>query len=744
MEPERLLAKSRKGKTGQPPTIAWHTKCVLDCADHILGLRCGDAIAAMGLPQSAAAVLERIVRFAAWLHDIGKCASTFQEALEENIGQPFRHEVISWYITTQVLDGFLANYVPDKTERWMIAACVAGHHRKYDIRDGLINDYLGECELYLQHGDFCTWIKLIPTDQAIGELPAFGNRNLSSKCLYNAILKTAIDFDDQLFPVLDDERRKTISLAKSFLMASDISASALSEHSIGFDWIDKKLGTRAGSDALKAFLEKKLEGNPLREFQEQVAQSQVPWTFLKAGCGTGKTVAACEWAIRNHSDRQLWLTYPTTGTATQGFKDYVMGAQLESSLLHSRALWDLEELGKKIEKDSSGLEEGTNTKEEEDANDLPERGIALRGWGADTVVATVDTVLGIVQNHKTGHYAYPGILKGALVFDEIHAYDRCLFASLLRFLETHPNIPCLLMTASLQEGREQALKELHYKLFQNELITIGGPEDLETMPRYIHSKDDPWTAVEQCRQDGGKVLWVSNTVDRCIEVGREAVKNRMAPLFYHSRYKYSDRVKRHKDIMDAFKNKDDGFVFASTTQVAEMSLDISADLLITDIASIPAMIQRLGRLNRRTDSVTPPRPLPFVAYKQPMHQPYTQEAIERAEEWLGRLPDEISQRDLADCWLPETEEQNSVHSNWLDEPLWTRKSSLREASPSISVVLESDLECIIKKGGKPISYYQIDMPPRKTAGMGTFKGRLVATDKHIRYNDLEGASWLKQ
>ena len=31
--------------------------------------------------------------------------------------------------------------------------------------------------------------------------------------------------------------------------------------------------------------------------------------------------------------------------------------------------------------------------------------------------------------------------------------------------------------------------------------------------------------------------------------------------------------------------------FAATTQVAEMSLDLSADLLVTDLAPIPALIQ---------------------------------------------------------------------------------------------------------------------------------------------------------
>ncbi len=48
---------------------------------------------------------------------------------------------------------------------------------------------------------------------------------------------------------------------------------------------------------------------------------------------------------------------------------------------------------------------------------------------------------------------------------------------------------------------------------------------------------------------------------------------------------------------------------AVTTQVAEMSLDISADLLVTDLAPVPALIQRLGRLNRRARAGDATRPV---------------------------------------------------------------------------------------------------------------------------------------
>ena len=106
----------------------------------------------------------------------------------------------------------------------------------------------------------------------------------------------------------------------------------------------------------------------------------------------------------------------------------------------------------------------------------------------------------------------------------------------------------------------------------------------------------PWDQIHQAIGEGGKVLWVSNTVKRCIEHARQASALDIAPVIVsHSRYRYVDRVQRHGEIIDAFQSN--GPVLATTTQVCEVSLDISADLLITDLAPVPALIQRLGRLN---------------------------------------------------------------------------------------------------------------------------------------------------
>ena len=87
-------------------------------------------------------------------------------------------------------------------------------------------------------------------------------------------------------------------------------------------------------------------------------------------------------------------------------------------------------------------------------------------------------------------------------------------------------------------------------------------------------------------------LIILNTVDRAVQVYdflREELGNRKVYLI-HSRFTYDDRRAREEDITNAR--------ILVSTQVSEVSLDISYGNLITELAPIPSLIQRFGRVNR--------------------------------------------------------------------------------------------------------------------------------------------------
>src|SRR5581483_4686256 len=88
-------------------------------------------------------------------------------------------------------------------------------------------------------------------------------------------------------------------------------------------WIAGAFDRKPTGEQLARVVSVKLGGQPLREFQRQIGGSTAPVTYVRAGCGSGKTAAAYHWAATQYPGRRLYFCYPTTGTATEGFRDYL-------------------------------------------------------------------------------------------------------------------------------------------------------------------------------------------------------------------------------------------------------------------------------------------------------------------------------------------------------------------------------------------------------------------------------------
>lgn len=216
----------------------------------------------------------------------------------------------------------------------------------------------------------------------------------------------------------------------------------------------------------------------MRPFREVLGKTTARAVLAQAGCGSGKTLGAYVWAAQRVPGKRLFFSYPTTGTATEDFRDYLIDPTLNAQLVHGRAAVDLELLG-----------------------------VDDEGEQLDPLAA-----LGLMQNQRRGLYAWPAFVDAAFVFDEIHIYDERLFSSLLRFLLNCRGVPCLLMTASLLQARVDGLTEALRSIGES-LETVPGPMDLETLPRYRRiMSNDPWGVVEQRAKHNDKILWVANTV----------------------------------------------------------------------------------------------------------------------------------------------------------------------------------------------------------------------------------------
>jgi CRISPR-associated endonuclease/helicase Cas3 len=213
-------------------------------------------------------------------------------------------------------------------------------------------------------------------------------------------------------------------------------------------------------------------------------------------------------------------------------------------------------------------------------------------------------------------------------------------------------------------------------------------------------------------------------------------------------------VRRHAEVVNAFKpEKNPGSALACCSQVAELSLDLKGcTLLISDLAPVPALIQRLGRLNRDAKDGAPTRPILVItgdtkSFPLESNLPYTPADLAAALGWLSKLPDnDISQRALAETWehFDVDGRPEFVSSAWIDGGPSTTVLELREASPGITVLMADDAPDV-RAGRKKVARVALPMPPvpkqLKWREWAEEKGIRVAPKGTISYDPKRGAEW---
>lgn len=712
----RILAK-RSANPDAPElreTLPGHLDDVVSAAEAILRHSAPMFRETFRLDDAGLASLAGAVPRAAFLHDLGKANDHFQAMMRGGReGQAIRHEQLSGWL------GVPGNPVGD----WLFAGCdptirnaallaVIGHHLKPDATPA---GPLGRpIRLHLSHADVRSACAAFAARHAFRAPDDFRDQEFDP--LENdrppELIRWSVRDGLPWFRALDPSGRLFVAILKGVLFAADAAGSAVPVR--GSDpakWCADTLSRIACADELEDVARRRLNGRSPRPFQARVAATDAGIAFVKAGCGSGKTVAAYLWAARRAAGRKVWVCYPTTGTATEGFHDYVIPSELgsDAALLHSRAECDLERI---------------LTDDDERRDDDGLRIASLAAWDAPLAVVTVDRVLGLLHNARAPLYSFPALAAGAFVFDEIHQYDERLFRGLLRFLEVFHGAPTLLMTASLPLARREALEGLARDTGRS-FETIGGPPDLESRPRYRFLPEigaDPWPHVTETLGAGG-----------------------------HSRYRYADRLDRHSDVLEAFRTP--GPALALTTQVCEVSLDLSADLLVTDLAPIPALIQRLGRLHRNPapGEENLAKPALFLVPGTPL--PYEAARLDAARTWIGTLgTGALSQRDLAAAFerFDERMDLARLESVWIDG-FRTDQTPPRDSEGSVTVIRSEDRAACRSASGrllmKEIVRHSIPMTVhqvlKEITGWERLGGAVVAPSGRIVYDSRWGAEWRK-
>ena len=136
-----------------------------------------------------------------------------------------------------------------------------------------------------------------------------------------------------------------------------------------------------------------------------------------------------------------------------------------------------------------------------------------RVLGRRAFSATVDQFLAFLQYGYGSVCMLPVLADSVVVIDEVHSFDRNMFASLKEFLKRF-DVPVLCMTATLPNDRRNALvSECGLKEYADK---PGKLKETSEAPRYRSAADNGSEARPNppALADGRRVLWVVNQVKR--------------------------------------------------------------------------------------------------------------------------------------------------------------------------------------------------------------------------------------
>lgn len=250
----------------------------------------------------------------------------------------------------------------------------------------------------------------------------------------------------------------------------------------------------------------------------------------------------------------------------------------------------------------------------------------------DFVVGTVDQFLLVALKQKHLALKHLGFSKKIVVIDEVHAYDAYMNQYLYRALRWMGayNVPVIILSATLPAKTRAELIENYLRGSGKKWREIAKPEGWETAHAYplitysdgmeiklfSDIKAEKHSVVDAIRlneedlidtlsdqlTDGGIAGVIVNTVKRAQEIAKKCCSYFGDDLveLLHSSFIATHRVKKEKNLLCTIGKgaKRPNKKIIVGTQVMEQSLDIDFDLLISDLAPMDLLIQRIGRLHR--------------------------------------------------------------------------------------------------------------------------------------------------
>ena len=347
--------------------------------------------------------------------------------------------------------------------------------------------------------------------------------------------------------------------------------------------------------------------------------------LIEAPMGEGKTEAgiyAATQMAKYWGKDGLYVALPTAATANQ-MVGRVQGMlslhDLSQSvrLLHSMAWLEVSE------------ETAVNSQDEHDeiASWLAP---IKRGLLGQYAVGTVDQAMLAATNVRYGVLRLLGLSDKVLIIDEIHSYDAYMSEIIVRLLEwcRELQIPVVLLSATLPPAlKEKLLAPYTSQPLSGDypLITMigkGGAVCEHVIPATSHrlsvgiqqspilnNPDKIADAAVKEVENGGCLCVLMNTVKEAQAVYQAIEKLYSGDLLlFHAQFPAGQRAEIEQECIRRYgkeKAQRPKQSILVATQVVEQSLDVDFDAMITAVAPIDLLLQRMGRVFRHADT---PRP----------------------------------------------------------------------------------------------------------------------------------------
>lgn len=400
--------------------------------------------------------------------------------------------------------------------------------------------------------------------------------------------------------------------------------------------LDRQLGQMLAAD--KSVIPRALQSQGI----ELLQASQGPALLLvEAPMGEGKTELAFMAHLhlqRTNGHRGFYLALPTQATgnalfarARQFMDAFAHGSAPDLQLIHGGAArHEMMAALKDVWGDDGKQSEGVEAARWFSRRKRP----LIAPYG----VGTIDQALFSVLNVKHHFVRLWGLANRVVVLDEVHAYDTYtegLIEALLRWLK---GLGCsvILMSATLPTKRRDGLlkawrvdpavlPELAYpRLVLADDRGLDWDDQIESrMMEPVRLAGCGTTPEEllcvalEALTHGGCGAIIVNTVERAQQLYsllKAKAPEDLTLQIFHARFPSDERAQREAAVLSTFgkEGKRPARALLVATQVVEQSLDIDFDFLISDLAPVDLLLQRVGRLHRHQ---RPHRPEP---HRQPM------------------------------------------------------------------------------------------------------------------------------